>query len=82
MLIVDAQVHMWGADTPERPWPPGRAHLAQKPYPVTRDLVLEGMKEAGVDRVVIVPPSWEGERNDVALEPVFQSQPRFGARIR
>src|SRR5436305_495720 len=21
MLIVDAQVHIWGADTPERPWP-------------------------------------------------------------
>jgi len=21
MLIVDAQVHMWGADTPQRPWP-------------------------------------------------------------
>ena len=25
MLIVDAQVHIWGADTPDRPWPPGRA---------------------------------------------------------
>ena len=22
VLIVDAQVHIWGADTPERPWPP------------------------------------------------------------
>ena len=21
MLIVDSQVHIWGADTPERPWP-------------------------------------------------------------
>lgn len=44
MLIVDAQVHIWGADTPDRPWPPGRAAQAQKSYPVTRDLVLEGMK--------------------------------------
>ena len=29
MLIVDAQVHIWAADTPERPWPAGghaRAH--------------------------------------------------------
>ena len=25
------------------------------------------MDAAGVDRVVIVPPSWEGERNDLAL---------------
>src|SRR5947199_199227 len=44
MLIVDAQVHIWGADTRDRPWPPGRAHQAQKPYPVTRDLVLAGLK--------------------------------------
>src|SRR5437762_537657 len=55
---------MWGADTKDRPWPPGRAHQAQKPYPVTKELVLAGMKEAGVDRVVVVPPSWEGDRND------------------
>jgi hypothetical protein len=33
MVIVDPQVHIWGADTPDRPWPPGRAHQAQKPYP-------------------------------------------------
>ena len=46
MLIVDAQVHIWGADSPARPWPAGRARLAQKPYPVTKDLVLAGMKEA------------------------------------
>jgi hypothetical protein len=26
MTIVDAQVHIWGGDTSERPWPPGRAH--------------------------------------------------------
>lgn len=68
MLIVDAQVHVWGADTPDRPWPPGRAAQAQKPYPVTKDLVLAGMKDASVDRVVLVPPSWEGDRNDLALE--------------
>jgi hypothetical protein len=21
MLVVDSQVHIWGADTPQRPWP-------------------------------------------------------------
>jgi hypothetical protein len=36
MLIVHAQVHIWGADTPDWPWPPRRAADAQKPYPVTR----------------------------------------------
>src|SRR2546427_9155279 len=77
MQIVDAQVHIWGADTRDRPWPPGRAHQAQKPYPVTRDLVLAGMKEAGVDRAVLVPPSWEGDRNDLALEAARLYPDRF-----
>ncbi len=77
MVIVDAQVHIWGADTPDRPWPPGGAQRAQKPHPVTKDLVLAGMKEAGVDRVVIVPPSWEGERNDLALEAARLHPDRF-----
>jgi L-fuconolactonase len=77
VLIVDAQVHIWGADTPQRPWPPGRAHQAHKPYPVTRDMVLEAMKEAGVDRVVLVPPSWEGDRNDLALEAARLHPDRF-----
>jgi predicted TIM-barrel fold metal-dependent hydrolase len=77
MLVVDAQVHLWGADTPDRPWPADGAARAQKPYPVTKDLVLAGMKDAGVDRVVIVPPSWEGERNDLALEAARLHPDRF-----
>jgi predicted TIM-barrel fold metal-dependent hydrolase len=77
MLIVDAQVHIWGADTPERPWPPGRAHQAQKPYPVTREMVLAEMEAASVDRAVIVPPSWEGDRNDLALEAARLHPDRF-----
>ncbi len=72
MLIVDAQVHIWGANTPERPWPvpqgglkPVQAHQA---IPISKDSLLRKMDIAGVDRVVIVPPSWEGDRNDLALE--------------
>jgi len=77
MLIADSQVHIWGADTPDRPWPPGRTHLAQKPYPVTKDMLLGEMDAAGVSRVVIVPPSWEGERNDLALEAARLHPDRF-----
>jgi L-fuconolactonase len=77
MLIVDAQVHTWGADTPERPWPPGRAAQAQKPYPVTAEMIVAGMDEAGVDRVVLVPPSWEGDRNDLALAAAARYPGRF-----
>jgi predicted TIM-barrel fold metal-dependent hydrolase len=76
-VIVDAQVHIWGPDTPDRPWVPGEAARAQKPYPVTKDLVLGAMHEAGVDRAVIVPPSWEGDRNDLALEAARAHPDRF-----
>ncbi len=40
-------------------------------------MALDGMKEAGVDRAVIVPPSWEGERNDLALEAARLHPDRF-----
>ena len=42
MHIVDSQVHLWGADTPERPWPPGRAAQAQQPYPVGKEAARQG----------------------------------------
>src|SRR5574341_2155722 len=77
MLVTDSQVHIWGADTRARPWPAGRAHQAQKPYPVTKDMLLAEMDEAGVDRVVLVPPSWEGDRNDLALEAARRHPDRF-----
>jgi predicted TIM-barrel fold metal-dependent hydrolase len=39
--------------------------------------VLFQMDLAGVRRVVIVPPSWEGDRNDVALEAARAYPDRF-----
>jgi hypothetical protein len=66
MRIVDAQVHIWGANTPERPWP---ARLeAHRDVPIGKDELLREMDAAGADRVIIVPPSWEGDRNDLALQ--------------
>lgn len=77
MDIVDSQVHIWGADTPERPWPPGRAQDAQKPYPISKEALLFQMDLAGVRRVVIVPPSWEGDRNDIGLDAARTYPDRF-----
>jgi predicted TIM-barrel fold metal-dependent hydrolase len=74
-IIVDSQVHQWKAQTPDRPWPPGR--VAQLPEPFGYDKLLPMMNDAGVDRVVIVPPSWEGERNDYALEAAGKYPDRF-----
>src|SRR5471030_1246523 len=75
MMICDAQVHIWGANTPERPWP-SRA----EPHRETafgKDELLGDMDKAGVDRVVIVPPSWEGDRNDLGIDAAKSHPNRF-----
>jgi L-fuconolactonase len=77
MLIVDAQVHIWAAETPERPWPPGGRARAHRPLPFSPDDLLREMDAAGVARVVIVPPSWEGDRNDLALPAARLYPERF-----
>ena len=78
MMIADAQVHIWGADTPARPWPKIGHSYAHRdtPFGIT-DLVAE-MDAAGVARAVIVPPSWEGDRNDLAQEACRLHPGRFG----
>ena len=74
-LIVDAHVHMWKASTPERPWVPGAK--PQLPEPFTSERLVPMMDEAGVERVVIVPPSLEGDRLDYAQEAVKRFPGRF-----
>jgi hypothetical protein len=48
---VDSQVHLWKANTPDRPWTPGAT--PQRPSRSIERL-FPMMAEAGVDRVVIV----------------------------
>jgi len=67
MLIVDAQAHIWENSTPERPWPPAEKP-PQRAEPYTMPELLQAMDDAGVDRTVIVPPSWVGDNNDTAIE--------------
>src|SRR5215467_10019355 len=74
--IVDAQVHLWKANTPDRPWPPNT--VPQLPEPFGYDKLLLLMDEAGVERVVIVPPSWERDRIDYAMEAHAKYPTRFG----
>ena len=82
MLIVDSQVHTWAADTLERPWSGGGE--PHRPTPFTTDDLLQEMNAAGVDRAVLVPPGWEGARNDLALAAARAHPDRFAVmgRIR
>lgn len=77
MTIIDAQVHIWKADTPERPHVKEDASKPHRAMPLTYDSLLEEMKTAGVDRVILVPPSWDGYRNDYALEAARNYPDRF-----
>jgi len=74
-MIVDAQVHLWKAESPDWKWVPGLK--PQLPEPFTIERLVPMMDEAGVDRVVIVPPSWPGDRNDYAIEAVKRYPNRF-----
>ena len=73
--IVDAQVHLWKAESPDWPWVKGAT--PQMPEPFTIEKLVPLMDEAGVDRAVIIPPSVTGDRNDYAFEAVRRYPSRF-----
>lgn len=72
--IVDAQVHLWKANTPDYPWNPGANPQLPEPFTIERALTL--MDEAGVDRVVVVPPGLN-DVNRYALEAARRYPNRF-----
>jgi L-fuconolactonase len=77
MLIVDSQVHIWQANTPERPWRAGRK--AHRDSPLSAEELLLAMDEAGVHRAILVPPSLDDNRNDLVLGAAQRFPDRFGA---
>ena len=76
MLIADSQVHIWLDDSPERPWAGGKAHQQGA---LTAERLLSAMNEAGVDRAILVPPSWDNYRNDLVMAASQDYPDRFRA---
>ncbi|MBI4190197.1 MAG: amidohydrolase [Betaproteobacteria bacterium] len=76
IFITDSQVHIWCADTPERPWRAGERSHRQ---PLGADELLREMDAAGVHRAVLVPPFLDGDRNDLVLEAARLHPDRFAA---
>ena len=60
LAITDAQIHVW-----ERVAIPGREH--RKP-PLGVAELLDEMKMAGVRRAILIPPSWAGDGNGLAVD--------------
>jgi L-fuconolactonase len=77
MIIIDAQVHVWPPESPERPYIKDDASKPHRPVPLRYEDLLHEMATAGVDRAILVPPSWEGYRNDYALEAARKYPDRF-----
>jgi predicted TIM-barrel fold metal-dependent hydrolase len=73
--IVDAQVHLWKAESADWKWVPGMKPQMSEPFTIEKLVPL--MDAAGVDRVVVVPPSWPGDRNDYGLEAARRYPNRF-----
>jgi predicted TIM-barrel fold metal-dependent hydrolase len=71
MPIVDAQVHIWSGAIPGN-----ASHRQIEAY--TADDVLAEMDAAGVDAVILHPPSsWDPNANELAVEAARQHPKRF-----
>jgi predicted TIM-barrel fold metal-dependent hydrolase len=73
MQVIDSQVHIWPRHRPDRPLAPGRENSA----PYTYETLIAAMNQAGVDRAILVPPTFDGDRNDYAIEAVQKHPDRF-----
>jgi predicted TIM-barrel fold metal-dependent hydrolase len=77
MMIIDSQVHIWAAETPEKPYAKQDASPPHRPLPLGAEELLGEMDAAGVARCVLVPPTWEDDRNDTSLEAARLYPERF-----
>jgi L-fuconolactonase len=78
-VVVDSQVHIWSWNTHERPWAPNGQSYVHRATPLTARELVAAMDSAGVHRAILVPPSWEGDRNDLVLKAVQDYPGRFAA---
>jgi L-fuconolactonase len=83
--VVDAQVHVWLPEGPGRPWPPGGAERAlamHRHEPISGSALLSEMRQVGVDRAVLVPPFFEGHRNDYAVSCAVEAPDSYRVMAR
>ena len=69
MLIIDAQVHIWGSGKPSD------HHRQTSLYPA-EELIRE-MDAAGVDGAILHPPSWDNGSNEMAIDAAVKYPGKF-----
>jgi L-fuconolactonase len=77
MIIIDSQVHIWGAETPNKPYFTENASKPHRPIPLGHKELLQEMNANGVQRTVCVPPTWEGISNEESLAAARLYPDRF-----
>ena len=77
MIIIDSQVHIWGPETPDKPYATENASKPHRATPLRYEELLEVMDAAGVQRTVCVPPTWEGFTNEESLRAARLHPDRF-----
>jgi L-fuconolactonase len=82
-VVVDAAVHVWCAEDPADPWPPGSSTAAARHgAPLSGDAVVAEMDVAGVDRCVVFPPFFVGHRNRYAIAEASAHDDRMRVMVR
>lgn len=74
--IIDAQIHIWPAETERTPWVRGGRDYAHAPEYSAHDALI-AMNSIGVDRAVLVPPSFHGDTNGYCLDAAADYPDRF-----
>jgi L-fuconolactonase len=77
MMIIDSQVHIWGPETPNKPYFTENASKPHRPIPLDHKELLNVMNTNGVQRTVCVPPTWEGFSNEESLRAAQLYPDRF-----
>lgn len=78
MLVADAQIHVWRNEDAQHPWKPEWRSYAHRGgiSPAVEELIAE-MDGNGVDRAILIPPSFAGDDNTAALEAAIRHPDRF-----
>ena len=77
MMIIDSQVHIWGPETPDKPYMKEDASKPHRPVPLEYQELIQVMDTNGVQRAVCVPPTWEGYSNEESLKAARLHPDRF-----
>jgi len=77
MMIIDSQVHIWAPETAEKPYAKENVSTPHRDVPLGYEELLREMDGAGVERCILVPPTWEDDRNDTSLEAARLHPDRF-----